>query len=136
MRRLDILTIRHKYRMTQKELSSLTGFPQGYISKMECGKVSTPEAFIQKVSEVLKIEDIDSYISFDKKNNEPESVEETDSLPVIDSNDQITLKAFQMMMQLLEKREARIEKLENEVDSLRKEIIALSLKTSTQTSTL
>ena len=135
MRRLDILTIRHKYRMTQKELSALTGFPQGYISKMECGKVSTPEAFIQKVSEVLKIEDIDTYISFDKKKNAPESVEETETLPVIDSNDQMTYQAFQMMMQLLEKREARIEKLEDEIDSLRKELIALSLKTSTLTST-
>ena len=48
-RKLDIQRIRRENKITQKELARLTDYPQGFISKMESGKVSTPDAFIEKV---------------------------------------------------------------------------------------
>ena len=59
VRRLNIQRIRSEKKITQKELAEKTGFPQGYISKMERGIVSTSEMFINKVKEVFAIENID-----------------------------------------------------------------------------
>lgn len=113
-RRLDIQKIRAERKMTQKELSRLTGYPQGFISKMESGKVSTPEPFIEKVKEVLNIKDIDQYVSFDPVAAE-EAVEPSNTLEMTDK------MMIQRLFNLLEKREARIEKLERENDELRRE---------------
>lgn len=116
-RRLDIQKIRAERKMTQKELSRLTDFPQGFISKMECGKVSTPESFIEKVKEVLKIDNIDRYVTF-----EPTTAEETVEPVKTEITDKMMIER---LFNLLEKREARIEKLEYENDELRRELADL-----------
>ncbi len=114
-RRLDIQTIRAERKMTQKELAHLTGFPQGFISKMESGKVSTSEAFIEKVKEVLEIQDIDKYVSFEPM---PGAAEEPEEEVPQEMTDKMMIDR---LFKLLEKREARIEKLELELDALRRE---------------
>ena len=116
-RRLDIQRIRAEKKLTQKELARLTDYPQGFISKMECGKVSTPEAFIEKIKTVLEIKNIDKYVSFvapaPEVSDEP-SEENTSSI----MTDKMMIDR---LFKLLEKREARIEKLEKENDELRRE---------------
>lgn len=115
-RRLDIQRIRAERKITQKELSRLTGYPQGFISKMECGKVSTPESFIDKVKEVLEIECIEQYVTF-----EPAAAVEEPSVPAPPK--ELTDKMMiERLFTLLEKREARIERLEQEIDLLRLEL--------------
>lgn len=116
-RRLDIQKIRAERKMTQRELSQLTDYPQGFISKMESGKVSVPESFIEKVKEVLNITDIEKYVSF-----EPAATEDTTEQPYSEMTDKMMI---QRLFNLLEKREARIEKLEFENDELRREVAKL-----------
>ncbi len=125
MRKLDIQKLRSEKKITQKELSLMTGYPQAFVSKMERGKVSVPESFIAKVKEVLSISDIDAYVTFEEQaaNNTTEDIaaapqEMTDKMMI------------QRLFELLEKREARIEKLENENDELRRELSALKSNTS------
>ena len=125
MRRLDIQTIRRKHKLTQKQLSALTGFPQGFISKMECGKVSTPQAFITKVSEVLKIKDIDCFVSYDDTSKSVQGTPDSKELLGTQLKDEPTDKmTIQLLFKMLEKREARIEKLEQENDALRSKLMA------------
>jgi len=125
MRRLDIQTIRRKHKLTQKQLSALTGFPQGFISKMECGKVSTPQAFITKVSEVLKIKDIDCFVSYDDTSKSVLETPDSKELLGTQLKDEPTDKmTIQLLFKMLEKREARIEKLEQENDALRSKLMA------------
>ena len=60
IRRLDLQQIRVRNNITQKRLSELSGYPQSFISQIERGKVSVPMSFIEKVSDILKIKDINN----------------------------------------------------------------------------
>ena len=131
-RRLDIQRIRAEKKLTQKELSSMTGYPQGFISKMERGRVSTPESFIEKVRDVLEIADIENYISYIKPSTSdiPEAPEER-----MPRNSDIGMSDKQMikrLFDLLEKRDARIDRLERENDQLHREIAILRQQTTTK----
>ena len=126
MRRIDLQTIRKERNITQKQLAELTGFPQGFVSKMERGVVSTSETFIAKVAEVFQIDDIDSYV-YDSTNEQNvqkvKAVVEGKFPKTTATSDRVTI---QRLFDLLDKREARIEKLEKEIDQLRRELAALS----------
>lgn len=115
-RKLDIQRIRRENKITQKELARLTDYPQGFISKMESGKVSTPDAFIEKVKKALKIKNINDYVMF--VGPEAEAEEETQDAQSTELTEKMMIER---LFNLLEKREARIEKLERENDELRRE---------------
>ena len=125
MRRLNIQKIRSEKKITQKELAEKTGFPQGYISKMERGLVSTSEVFINKVKEVFAIENIDDYVSFedlgtevtDKERDFP--IEPPVTLSRHGMNDKMMIER---LFNILDRRDARIEKLEIENERLRQEL--------------
>ena len=76
----------------------MIGYPQSFISKIERGTASAPVALIKKVQEVFGIENIEPPEPMAKKDREA--------------------KLFEM----LERRDARIEKLEAENDRLRQEL--------------
>ena len=122
-RRLDIQRIRAEKKITQKELSSMTGYPQSFISKMERGRVSTPEPFIEKVRDVLQIADIENYIAYIKPSTSdiPEDLPE-ERQPRNSDIGMSDKQMIQRLFDLLEKRDARIDKLERENDQLRREL--------------
>ena len=128
-RRLDIQKIRSEKKLTQKELSRITGYPQGFISKMERGKAATPQSFIDKIRDFFEIANIDAYVSI----VEP-LIKETPTEPEAKKprrNDEAGMSDKQMiqrLFKLLEKREARIEKLERELDQLHHELSAIRLE--------
>jgi len=124
MRRLNIQKIRSELKITQKELAEKTDFPQGYISKMERGIVSTSELFISKVKEVFKIENIDDYVTFEEQeatvpDYERDAAAELPPLPHPGMDDKMTIER---LFNIIDKRDARIEKLEAEIEKLRKEL--------------
>ena len=125
VRRLNIQRIRSEKKITQKELAEKTGFPQGYISKMERGIVSTSEMFINKVKEVFAIENIDDYVSFKEQDTEVADNEQEFPIepPVMlnrhGMNDKMMIER---LFNMIDRRDARIEKLESEIERLRKEV--------------
>lgn len=131
-RRLDIQRIRSEKNLTQKELAKATGYPQGFISKMERGKVSTPESFIEKIRDFFEITDIDAYVSFIKPLQTKAPEEPEVKKPI--SNDRVAemsdKQLIQRLFKLLDKRENRIEKLEREIDQLHREMSAMRLEMS------
>ena len=131
-RRLDIQRIRSEKKITQKELAKITGYPQGFISKMEHGKVSTPESFIEKIRDFFEIPDIETYVSFTKPlKTEAPSEPEVKKPNVNDDEAKMSDKQLiQRLFKLLDKRENRIEKLEKEIDQLHRELSAMRLEMS------
>ena len=151
MRIFDLQKIRTEKNITQKKLAEITGYPQGFVSVIERGKASAPEAFIKKVGEIFNIENINDYVTEvsniiirEEKKAKKKADISTDSLPkglspVNDiepinsvSPEQAIVSKF---LELLQKKEEKIERLEAENRLLRDELIALKLNTSTNTST-
>ena len=117
VRHLDIQRIRSERKITQKELSRLTGYPQGFISRMEQGKVSTPESFIDKVKEVFGIEDIMTYVTLDGL-----SVNDEETCEVAVKTEMTDKTMVERLVRLLEKSQQRIDKLEQENEQLRERL--------------
>ena len=121
MRRLDLAKIRREQNVTQKRLAEITTYPQGFISQIENGKAKAPIAFVQKLQEILGIDDIEPYLIED--NSKEQSAEEaviealmtSPPQPSNPSNEaQITLN----FLALLQKKEEKIEELEKRIAEL------------------
>lgn len=121
-RRLDIQRIRQERKLTQKELSAKTGYPQGFVSKMERGACSVPEAFIYKVREALGMDDIDAYVSYEEPAKEAPAVPAPEPPPKNDSDDKTTIR---LLLKLNAQREEYVEKLEKEIEALQQELLTL-----------
>lgn len=144
MRQFDLQRIRKEHNVTQKAVSQMTGYPQGFVSVIESRKASAPEAFIEKIKELFKIEDITPYIIYvpneeirAAKNGKPIVDDEppaTQSDPVTcddptpavpvepvarQSLDQEIVASF---LEMLKKKEAKIEKLEAQVEMLKAQL--------------
>lgn len=129
--------IRQEQKVTQLQLSELTGYPQSFISQIERGKVSVPVSFIDKLSEEFHINNIDDYVTYiditkpNKSADVPEitQVQSQEQKPENEAQPEpspSTEKAtIDRLVELLERSEQRNEKLEKEVASLRAEIEAL-----------
>lgn len=144
MRQFDLQRIRKEHNVTQKAVSQMTGYPQGFVSVIESRKASAPEAFIEKIKELFKIEDITPYIIYvpneeirAAKNGKPIVDDEppatqsdpitcddpTPAVPVEpvarQSLDQEIVASF---LEMLKKKEAKIEKLEAQVEMLKAQL--------------
>lgn len=145
MRQFDLQRIRKEHNVTQKAVSQMTGYPQGFVSVIESRKASAPEAFIEKIKELFKIEDITPYIIYvpneeirAAKNGKPIVDDEppaTQSDPVTcddptpavptepvtrQSLDQEIVASF---LEMLKKKEAKIEKLEAQIEMLKAQLV-------------
>ena len=125
MRRLDLAKIRSEQNVTQMRLAEITKYPQGFISQIENGKARAPIAFIQKLQEVLGIDDIEPYLIEEKPKDLPQDEAAIDAMlssPQPQSNNsnesQITLN----FLALLQKKEAKIEELEKRIAELEKRL--------------
>ena len=132
-RRLDIQKIRSEKKLTQKELSRITGYPQGFISKMERGKAATPQSFIDKIRDLFEITDIDKYVSLtmslqEEAPSDPEAKPEVKKPRRSEDAGMSDKQMIQRLFKMLEKREARIDKLERELDQLHHELSAIRLE--------
>ena len=137
MRVLDLQRIRSEKNISQVKVAELTGYPQGFVSVIERGKASAPEAFIEKVASVLGVENITDYVSEvanpnlkKKMNKRAKGVDQSnDSIPdVADmasaaSPEQAIVSNF---LDLLKKKEEKIERLEAENEQLKIEVARLS----------
>ena len=145
MRQFDLQRIRKEHNVTQKAVSQMTGYPQGFVSVIESRKASAPEAFIEKIKELFKIEDITPYIIYvpneeirAAKNGKPivddeppapqsDPVTCDDPTPVVptepvmrQSLDQEIVASF---LEMLKKKEAKIEKLEAQIEMLKAQLV-------------
>lgn len=115
MKKIDIQAFRVDNKMTQQQLAKRTGYPQGYISKMERGIVPTPVAFVGRLIEEFGENALAHYTEDvpDKKKEPARNHKE--------GADQLTIRR---LLDIIEKRDARIEKLEAEIDMLRAQLDA------------
>ena len=138
----DLQRIRKEKKVTQRELAEMTSYPQGFISEIETGKASAPEAFINKVAELFNISDIEGYIqdvpnvSVRKENKSKKAAEITQkilnhsTLPPLeirttkdDPNEMtITKSMFTTIIDSLLKKDKKIEELEQEIKFLREQL--------------
>ena len=132
MRVLDLQRIRSEKNLSQIKVAKLTAYPQSFISVVERGKVSAPLEFIDKVASVLGVENIDDYISEVPNPNlkkklakRAKSARKAASTPedidaaVLSSPERAIVSSF---LDLLKKKEEKIEKLESEIEELKKEL--------------
>ena len=141
-RRLDLQHIRVKKNITQQHLAELTGYPQSFISQIERGKVSVPVSFIDKVSEILKIKDINKYVSYidiTKPNKSADASEQAqapeEKEPAVEANIEPEKPAeketIDRLVELLERSEKRIERQEKKIEDLEAEIQKLRSELAT-----
>ena len=120
---LDIKRIRTEHRLTQSALSKLTGYPQGFISQMENMRDATPDAFVNKVVDVLGITNIDDYIrEVDFKDLNVKNVSRSSIGHGAQYNDNAMADR---LLTLLEKKDEQINNLTNETIRLKEEILRL-----------
>ncbi len=112
MRTLDLQRIRKEFKVTQLRLAELTGYPQGFLSRVENKKAPAPVELINKIANVLEISDIDEYIVPDE--------DEVRRAAVVEQKQKIEQDRIDRLLSIIEHRDRRIEKLEAEVDRLRK----------------
>lgn len=120
---LDIKRIRSEHHLTQSALSKLTGYPQGFISQMENMRDATPDAFIDKVKEVLGISNIEDYVrEVDFKDLNLSRVSNSSVGTGSQYNDNAIAER---LLTILEKKEEQIKNLTEENFKLKEEILHL-----------
>lgn len=141
MRVLDLQRIRAEKKISQVKVAELTGYPQGFVSVIERGKASAPQAFIDKVASVLAVENIEDYVSVAANPNlkkkmakRAEKTEEKQPVTADEvgkasaaSQEQSIVSDF---LELLKKKEEKIEMLEAEIEELKQELAVYLQATS------
>lgn len=117
MRQLDLQKIRGEQKVTQLRLAELTGYPQGFISQIERGKSPAPDAFVRKVQEVFGIDDLEPYLIPDEIDLAKEQ-----HIAELEERKDEDRQIIKRLLTMLEKRDARITKLEDEIERLRNEL--------------
>lgn len=144
MRVLDLQRIRLEKNISQVKLAELTNYPQSFISVIERGKASAPQELIDKVVSLFGIENIDDYISEvanpnlkkkvakrTKRDGKSAAAADENGMAAADSTEKAIVSNF---LELLKKKEEKIEKLEAENEALKQEIARLKSQTSELTS--
>ncbi len=135
MRVLDLQRIRLEKKITQVKLAELTNYPQSFISVIERGKAAAPQELIDKVASIFGIENIEDYISEVANPNLKKKVAKRtkrDGKSAAAADDAVSTEQaiVSNFLELLKKKEERIEKLEAENEALRKELAAYKEATS------
>ena len=135
MRVLDLQRIRAEKKLSQVKVAELTGYPQSFISVIERGKASAPQEFIDRVAEVLGVANIEDYISeaanpnLKKKIAKRANGGEKQQVSMPDDIDPTSAASLEQaivsnFLELLKKKEEKIEKLEAEIEELKQELAA------------
>ena len=119
MRQLDLQKIRGEQKVTQLRLAELTGYPQGFISQIERGKAPAPDAFIKKLQDVLGIDDLEPYLIPDEIDLAKEQ-----QIAELEGSRNEDREMMKRLLSMLESREARIVKLEEQIDRLNEKLEA------------
>ena len=132
MKIFDLQLIRAEKNLSQLKVAEMTGYPQSFISVIERGKASAPQEFIDKVASVFGIENIDAYVKevanpnlkkkIAKRAQAEKKLEAAAGSEASVATDQAIVANF---LELLKKKEEKIEKLEAENEQLRQELAAL-----------
>ena len=119
MQRINLQYIRKSQGITQMQLAEMTGYPQGFISQIENGKVGAPEAFVQKLREIFKMSLAEIY--------SPQPMGET-SEEISDASSAEVCEIVRRFMNMVERRDEKIERLEAEIERLKAQLNASSQK--------
>ena len=108
---INLQYIRKAHGLTQIQLAEITGYPQGFISQIENGKASAPEAFVRKLCDLFKMSENEIYSS--QPTGEKENVDAPDGIHT-DLGEIV-----RRFINMVERRDEKIEQLEAEVQRLR-----------------
>lgn len=122
MRQLDLQKIRKEHKVTQQRLAELTKYPQSFISQIERGRVDAPQKFLDKLSELLGINDFEPYLLPDKAEVKEVQVPAEPKQETKKDEEQSTISR---LLDMLERRDQRITELENEIRTLHQQLIRL-----------
>lgn len=122
MRQLDLQKIRKEHKVTQQRLAELTKYPQSFISQIERGRVDAPQKFLDKLSELLGINDFEPYLLPDKAEVKEVQAPAEPKQETKKDEEQSTISR---LLDMLERRDQRITELENEIRTLHQQLIRL-----------
>lgn len=117
MQRINLQYIRKSQGVTQMQLAEMTGYPQGFISQIENGKVGAPEAFVQKLREIFKMSLAEIY------SQQPMGETNED---MSDASSAEVCEIVRRFMNMVERRDEKIERLEAEIERLKTQLSATS----------
>ena len=119
MRQLDLQKIRKEHKVTQQRLAELTKYPQSFISQIERGRVDAPQKFLDKLSELLGINDFEPYLLPDKAEVKEVQAPAEPKQETKKDEEQSTISR---LLDMLERRDQRITELENEIRTLHQQL--------------
>lgn len=122
MQRINLQRIRKSQGITQMQLAEMTGYPQGFISQIENGKVGAPDAFVQKLRELFKMSLAEIYSPQPQGENE-DAVEANATTAEL-------AEIVRRFINMVERRDEKIEQLEAEIERLNSLLKAASDSTA------
>ena len=117
MQRINLQHIRKSQGITQMQLAEMTGYPQGFISQIENGKVGAPEAFVQKLREIFKMSLAEIY------SQQPMGETNED---VSDASSAELAEIVRRFINMVERRDEKIAQLEAEIERLKAQLSAIA----------
>jgi transcriptional regulator with XRE-family HTH domain len=120
MHRFDIRRLRRENNLTQIELAKLTGYPQGFISQMENGKGSIPASFIKILMEKLNVTNLSAYIVSEEETKPTKEMKDFAFGRNAKWQNGLFDATILRLLDMLERRDARIEEKDAEIKKLRK----------------
>lgn len=118
IKKLDLKRIRKERGLTQTQLAKRLDYPQSYVSYIESGKSSPSKEFQETLQRELKIEDLYLYAL---ETDDNEGAMKT-FLARIDEQQ----NTINRLLDMLDRRDARIKELEQEVNLLHSVILKSS----------
>ncbi len=143
MSRLDLVKLRKRAGMSQKELADLLQVRASFLSAIENGKSRLPEEKLEKIKEIFELESFDDYLVGDETEVVPPHTHVTDPTDTITqllihfhelahqrdkahgNHDTETEERIDFLTHRNDRLSERVDNLRDEVDRLRLENLAL-----------
>lgn len=109
MQHINLQYLRKSHGLTQRQLAERTGYSQGFISQIENGKAPAPAAFVAKLQDVFRMSDAEIYSRYPIGEQEQQDV---------DGPQADVREIVRRFINMVERRDEKIEKLEAEIERL------------------
>lgn len=143
MSRINLVKLRKRAGMSQKELAELLQVRPSFLSAIENGKSRMPEEKLDKLMEIFELDSLDDYMEDDNTDivipPHTHTTDQTDTITLLlnqfhdlahqrdksHSHSSDTAERMEFLMKRNDRLSERIDDLRDEVDKLRKENLAL-----------
>lgn len=144
MAKIDLVRLRKRAAMSQRELADRLQVRPSFLSAIENGRSRIPEEKIEKLKEIFEIDSLDEYMIEEPKENvvppHTHAVEENDSITALlnhfhelahqrdkshGASDEDTLSRIEYLTRRNDRLSDRIDDLRDEIDDLRAENLCL-----------